>query len=369
MAKGARKPSSGRPGSWRDDLACPGIVVSCNVCIARNVAGTPFPETLGADRRRELRDRLFQNIRRGAAEGRLGDLVPARWEFVDFDAVDEAARNARAELGEATPEMVADPSGRGLALLGPGKADAEAPHMFVRFNDGDHLRFCGTREGCDLEALYAAVGGVEAAFDGVVADYAFDSTYGYLTPGPEDVGTGLRLGAELHLPGLRATGDLSKVFHALERLGLETVGYADFPDGTLFTISNLQTLGEDETRILERTDSILQDVAIQEDRARLRLAEAGSPVLADCIGRACGIALNAAMISVAEARELLQTAVFAEEMGFGEPPRRGRSSVDMDVLLHPEAVRRRLGKPLDDEGLAVLRAREIRSLYSAIRWR
>ena len=368
MAATARKPPANATGdTWRDDLVCPGIVVSCGVRIARNIANTPFPETLGPDGRRALRDRLFHSILRNAAEGRLDNGRPARWELVDLDSEDEAARRIREERCETSAEMSADPTGRGIAI--PEAKGGPDTHLLVRVNDGDHLRFCGIQDGCDLAGLYAAVSGIESAFDGVVADYAFDATYGYLTPAPEDVGTGLRVGVVLHLAGLRETGDLEKVFRALDRLGLEVagVGGQSPAEGTLFLISSLQTLGEDEGRILERTDSILQDVAVQEDRARMRLVETESLRLADFVSRARGIALNASLLSIPEARELLHAATLAVELGYASHGRRNITP-DLDLLLHPEVIRQRLKNPIDDDWIDAMRAGEIRRIYEGLRW-
>lgn len=343
------------------------MVLSSTVQIARNIADTPFPDTLTPDGRRSVRDKLLRAMRENVTN--LGDFSAGTWAWVDMEAADDSARQARVETGEASAAMAAAPEGTGILEYRPKRAPSLPATLHVRLLDGDHLRFRGTRPEGGLVDLYRRVAGMETAFDGVVANYAFDATYGYLTPDPGDMGTGLHLSADFLLAGLRLAGDIDRVFRAMDRLGLDIRPVREEmgnENTTLFRISNLQTLGEDEERILLRVDAIFQDVAVAEDRARLRLAESDSPVLRDYFGRIYGTALHAGLLSVAEATELFHTATMGIDLGLYQP-RPGRATPDQDLLFRPMVFLRRTGASETLGELDELRADAMRSFFKGLR--
>ena len=370
MAGRARKPLPDLPDSaWQDDLACLGIVLSTSVQIARNVADAAFPETLSPEERRTVRDDILASLREHVAD--LGEFSAGSWSWLDLEKAGPDIRQACAEKLDASPRVPDPPEGTGVLEFAPRKAPKGAASLHVLVNDGDHLRFRGSRPDGNVAGVYRRVAAMEAAFDGVVADYAFDATYGYLTPDPADMGTGLHLSADFQLLGLRLAGDIDRVFRALDRLGLairpvrEEVGNEA---ATLFRVSSVQTLGEDEERILMRTDAIFQDLAIAEDRARMRLSESNAPVLRDFLGRAYGTALHAALLTVPEAMELHFTALAGLDMGLYQT-RATLPVPDPDLLTRPATYRLDEGTGLSPEEIDARRADEMRAFYKRLRFR
>src|SRR6201985_2765797 len=55
-------------------------------------------------------------------------------------------------------------------------------------------------------------------------DFAFNPRFGYLTACPTNVGTGIRVSVMLHLPALKLTGEIEKVFRAAKDLKLAVRG-------------------------------------------------------------------------------------------------------------------------------------------------
>lgn len=351
-AKGPRSTRS-EPHTWQDELRCPGIVISCQASISRNIAGHAFPDTLTLEQRRSLRDDFF---------ARLGERRPGTWHCIRAENRD--AWHDYASQGLCPPGL-AGLDGAGLAIRSatPGET------VTLLVNENDHLRFRAEAYGCDLRKLYDMVSACESDLDGAVADYAFDPTFGYLTADPAHLGTGLHLGVRLHLAGLHLVGDLEKAFHALERLGMvvrEADRDEDSPThASVYDVFNAQTLGEDEQGILERTNEILRDLAVQEDWARQRLLESDIDTLADFLGRSYGIAMNARRLTAMEANELNRALYLGFDTGLFDL-RRGAALTmlpwihDFDVML-PE-IR-------TDADLARARAAMIRSLYASVRLR
>ena len=357
-AKQPRLPEPEESGDWQDELQCPGIVLSCVASISRNIAGKAFPDILDAEARRTLRDDLFARIR---------EHRPREWDMVSFD--DEDARDDAVAEGLCTPAFAAVEGGGIAVCRRPSpKRSAPAASVTLLVNEDDHLRFRAKTFGCDVRRMYDLASGCESAFDGTVVEYAFDPSFGYLTADPAHLGTGLHVGMTLHLAGLRLVGDLDKVFRATERLGLVARNAVDdpaFPTPTIFEFFNAQTLGEDEQGILERTDAILHDLAVQEDWARQRLLDAGSDVLSDFMGRVYGIAMHARCLSEAEANELNRAFVMGVEMGLLDVRRRANPVVL--PWIHPVDAGHPGAHSADD--LARGRADLIRELYESVRLR
>lgn len=369
MARPARNgdhaPSGRTPhtGMWIDELSYPEIVLSCKVSIARNIAGHAFPAMLGEEDRRTLRDDVFNRIRERGLSG---------WTTIGVGEPDsaEALRGLVAQ-GVCPPSFVSV-AGGGVAVRKRTSAREGSAVLSILVNDEDHLRFRGQAPGCDLAGLYGLVSRCEEDFDGTVAEYAFDPTFGYLTADPAHLGTGLHVGVTLHLAALRVAGDLEKVFHALDRLGVVVRSVADIDGqdmgGTLFEVFNAQTLGEDEEGIIDRADVIYQDLATQEDWARRRLLESGSPALQDFFGRALGVAQHARLLSEAEADELHHTLRMGLEMGVYKARRHAGEHLGHEL----SALRDAVAETKDGQGwedVALRRADTVRDAYASVGYR
>ena len=78
-------------------------------------------------------------------------------------------------------------------------------------------------------------------------DYAFSPELGYLTACPTNLGTGIRVSAMLHLPGLVLAEQINQIIQSVNKLGLAVRGlYGEGTEalGNVFQVSNQMTLGE-----------------------------------------------------------------------------------------------------------------------------
>lgn len=377
MKKTDRKPRADEPlpVDWTGGLVCPGIVVSSRVRIARNLASIPFPDRLTPDGRRSVRDALFRRIQEG------GD---ARWHVCSLDGMepDDLLRMQECQL--ATPELTQRDGGAGLLMFQPDgartpvqrrgrrsrvtAAKGPPPIADALVNEEDHLRFQCITPGGALTDAYQTAFEMETALDGTAAEYAYDPTYGYLTSCPSNLGTGLRVGMMLQLVGLFLAGDLEKTLRGLERLGLEARGIhgegaADAP-GCLYQVSNAETLGESEEEILCRMSDILQDLAMQEDWARVRLFEDRPKALEDYVCRSVAIGCEARLLSVDEAISLYYAGLFGLEMGLLALDPIPTPYEQMRPFLPPASAKKIAGrKHLSDDELAEMRATVVKDIF------
>ena len=107
-------------------------------------------------------------------------------------------------------------------------------------------------------------------------DYAFSTELGYLTACPTNLGTGIRVSAMLHLPGLVLAEQINPIIQSVNKLGLAVRGlYGEGTEalGNVFQVSNQMTLGETETAIVERLEKVLAQIIEHEENARQTLLE------------------------------------------------------------------------------------------------
>jgi protein arginine kinase len=125
---------------------------------------------------------------------------------------------------------------------------------------------------------------------------------------------------------------MEKVIRAVNLLGLAVRGWygeGSEASGSIFQISNQQTLGESEDEIMKRLSSVLHTIVTQEQNARAKLQEADASKLFDKIGRAYGTVGNAYLLTSVEAMNCLSLL---------------RLAVDLNLL--PETERARVDRLL-----------------------
>ncbi len=139
-------------------------------------------------------------------------------------------------------------------------------------------------------------------------DYAFSPELGYLTACPTNLGTGIRVSAMLHLPGLVLAEQINQIIASVNKLGLAVRGlYGEGTEalGNVFQVSNQMTLGEVEADIVERLNKVLLQIIEHEENARAMLLEKKPKFVFNHIGRAYGILANAHSITSKETMNLL----------------------------------------------------------------
>ena len=119
-------------------------------------------------------------------------------------------------------------------------------------NEEDHLRIQVLRSGLQLEEAWEQINQIDDKLEAKL-DFAFHPRFGYLTACPTNVGTGIRVSVMLHLPALKLTGEIEKVFRAAKDMRLAVRGlYGEGTEATgdFYQISNQTTLGKTEEDII-----------------------------------------------------------------------------------------------------------------------
>jgi protein arginine kinase len=228
-------------------------------------------------------------------------------------------------------------------------------------NEEDHLRMQALRPGLQIRQAWQALDRLDSELERKL-DYAFSNELGYLTACPTNLGTGIRVSAMLHLPGLVLAEQINPIIQSVNKLGLAVRGlYGEGTEalGNVFQVSNQMTLGETETSIVERLEKVLAQIIEHEENARASLLEKKPKMVYNHIGRAYGILANAHSISSKETMNLLSLLRLGIEMGLF-PKTDGALVDELFILTQPAHLQKTNSEKLTAEERDLLRADMLR---------
>jgi protein arginine kinase len=324
------------------------IVVSSRVRLARNLASFPFLSKANRLQRSELHKLCRE---------RLLHLGPARPSFyVDIEKTDDVDRQLLVERHLISKQHAAGEGSRGVSI-----SNDEAVSVMV--NEEDHLRLQVMRSGLQLREAWAEADGLDDALqDGL--EFAFSQRFGFLTACPTNLGTGLRVSVMLHLPALKLTSDIEKVFRAAKDMHLAVRGlYGEGTEaiGDFYQISNQTTLGRSEDEILQEFNDQIIPKIIQAEMTARQILESERPlVLDDKIGRAIGVLKYARLLSSEE------TLFFLSHLRLGVVMKRV-TGLDLAAInslflnIQPAHLQRFVAKALEGDARKAARAEYVRA--------
>jgi protein arginine kinase len=192
---------------------------------------------------------------------------------------------------------------------------------------------------------------------------------GFLTACPTNLGTGIRVSAMLHLPGLVLSEQINQIIQAVNKLGLAVRGlYGEGTEalGNIFQVSNQMTLGETEGDIVERLNKVVAQLIEHEENARATLLEKQPKSVFNHIGRAYGILANAHSISSKETMNLLSLMHLGLDLGLF--PGVSLALVnELFLVTQPAHLQKRFTEKLNAEERDVLRADMLRERLANVK--
>ncbi|NDV61174.1 protein arginine kinase [Puniceicoccales bacterium CK1056] len=332
-------------------LAPEPIVLSTRIRLARNLSGEAFPGWGDSSQRVDILERCLDKLSR----------LPAFKDgtFLQISDLTELEKQVLVERHLVSRELIESEDATGVFI-------APSQQLAVMINEEDHLRLQCMRSGFNFRKAWEEADATDSEMEDQL-DYAFSDEYGYLTACPTNVGTGLRASAMLHLPGLVMCQHMEKVVRMVNQLGLAvrgSLGEGSEATGSIFQISNQQTLGESEDQIIKRLITILHAIIEQETNARGVLLENQSTMLMDKIGRAYGILRNGHLLSSQEAVNLLSLMRLAVDLGIF--PEEKRAHIDrLSMEIQPGHVQCSANADIEPELRDQIRATRIREQFAS----
>ncbi len=269
------------------------IVISSRIRLARNLTGHRFLTRASRTERNGLAKQISQVL--------LDNPVSPNSLYVNLDDAPEIDRQLLVERHLISKQHSAAEGSRGVYVSGDET-------VAIMINEEDHLRIQVLRSGLQLDEAWQQINGIDDQIESKVS-YAFHPRFGYLTACPTNVGTGIRVSVMLHLPALKLTGEIEKVFRAAKDMKLAVRGlYGEGTEATgdFYQISNQTTLGKSEEEIIaDFRHVVIPQIIEYEHRARKTLINDRTVALDDKVCRALGTLRTARLMASEETLFLL----------------------------------------------------------------
>ncbi len=328
------------------------IVLSTRIRLARNLRDFPFPGWAKEAQRREIFTRCVEAAHAATQMKKA--------YVLDLSALDDLEKQVLVERHLISRELSGASAGAGVVV-------SRDHGLAVMINEEDHLRLQVMRPGFQFKRVWKMADALDNALEEKL-DLAFSPELGYLTACPTNVGTGLRASVMMHLPGLVLASQMEAVIRAVNQLGLAVRGWygeGSEASGSIFQISNQQTLGESEEDIIKRVTSVLQTIVEQEQNARAKLLEGDSAKLLDKIGRAYGTVRNAHLLTSVEAMNCLSLLRLAADLSL--LPEVERHRIDrLFIESQPGHVQLAAKSPMEGQKRDLARARFLREQLTTL---
>src|ERR1043165_1722787 len=264
------------------------IVISSRIRLARNVGGYPFLSRCSRAQRTNLEGKIRDII--------LSAQITGGTLYVDLESAPDMDRQLLVERHLISKPHATAEGARGVAV-------GENETISIMVNEEDHLRLQVLRSGLQLEEAWEQLSRLDDLLESKL-DYSFHPRFGYLTACPTNVGTGIRVSVMLHLPALKLTGEIEKVFRAAKDMRLAVRGlYGEGTEATgdFYQISNQTTLGKSEEDIIsDFKHLVIPKIIDYEQHARRTLLNDRTIALDDKVYRALGTLRSARLLGSEE---------------------------------------------------------------------
>lgn len=278
-------------------------VVSSRVRLARNLVGFAFVN-------RSSQDQLGDIVHRVQA-ARLGGPFESGVRWVNVQATSAVERLLLFERNLISRPFVESPHPRCVAI-----SSDETTSVMV--NEEDHLRLQMLAPGLQLRPLSERMFALDRSLERSL-EFSFHPRFGYLTACPTNLGTGIRLSAMLHLPGLIMLDEIERMKRAAKDMHLAVRGFhgeGTEAIGDFFQISNQNTLGRSEQDLVEEFTTVIVPQFVEYERsARRALLERDAGSVDDRVFRALGILRSCRLLALEESIKFLSRVRLGVAMG------------------------------------------------------
>jgi protein arginine kinase len=323
------------------------IVISSRMRLARNIAGHHFLTKSSRAQRTSLEHKIRDVV--------LNAGIAPQMLYVDLESAPDVDKQLLVERHLISKHHAAAEGSRGVAV-------GENETLSIMVNEEDHLRIQVLRSGLQLEEAWEQINKIDDKLESKL-DFAFHPRFGYLTACPTNVGTGIRVSVMLHLPALKLTGEIEKVFRAAKDMRLAVRGlYGEGTEATgdFYQISNQSTLGKSEDDIISDFKHLVIPKIIEyEQHARRTLLNDRTTALDDKVFRALGTLRNARLMTSEDV--LFQLSHLRMGIHLGRVKDVDIRTVnELFLLTQPAHLQRIQGKKLEGDARRAVRADYVR---------
>merc|ERR1712023_226159 len=243
-------------------------VLTTRVRTGRSVKGFDLPPTISFEKRRELEALCVKGLL--SMEGDLkGDYFPLHGSH-SYEAKPEGMPEEKEEELRSMGNLFQEPDSTLLLSSGMGRHwpdgrgvfHNESKNLFVWVGEEDHLRIVSmqgdrskpTPEGKQIKEVTArfmrACAEVEKVLKANGSAFMHNDHLGWVLTCPSNLGTGLRAGTMVMLPGLSARDDWKDLLKAMKLQARGTGGVDSASTGGTWDVSNADRIGAGEVDLV-----------------------------------------------------------------------------------------------------------------------
>lgn len=277
------------------------VAISSRIRLARNFAGFNFFTKLS-----NVDDAEFILATTKKVLDEYGD-----FDFIRLKSLSLNECNALLERHIISKELIENKDISAVAI-------SSDEHTIVMMNEEDHIRAQCIYSGLNLYRPYREIKKLDDKILSEI-DIAYNDKLGFITASPSNLGTGMRASVMLFLPAIEKRGEFDMMKKEVYSKGLTIRGlYGEGTNsyGSFYQISNQNSLGKSEEKIIEEVLDEISSICEMELSAREDILSNDHLNLKDEIFRAYGILSECACLSETEMIKLLSLVKFGGVLGF-----------------------------------------------------
>lgn len=323
------------------------VVISSRVRLTRNLEKYPFI----TKNTKEICKSVLKEIE---------EIIPSLGyglKFIDLNDIDDITKITLVEKHMISPDFIIKDSAKAILVN-------EEENICIMINEEDHIKLQVFSSGQDLENLLHLIVEIDEKL-GEMVTYSYSKQFGFLTVSPTNVGTGMKASVMVHLPALTLTGNINKVLHIVNNLGMNIrglYGEGSQSQGDIYQISNNQCLGLTEEEIIKNVKIITEKVIEQERLARKYLTK-NALELEDKVYRSYGILKYASKLSSEECKKLLSDIKLGTDLGIIEELDDTKVR-KLNLYTKPGNLQKYLGKQLEGYERDIKRTEVVKQILS-----
>ncbi|MCG8565121.1 MAG: arginine kinase [Desulfobacterales bacterium] len=221
------------------------FIRSTRIRVARNLADIPFPPHISAAQRREVKEMVTRAVQNFPAE--------LQGQFFEMDPWDSREIQAEFRKGNAFPKGDRFMEDAGINREFPrnrGVFKSRDNRALIWVNEEDHLRVISLEPGGNIQSVFQRLGRMLERLSRELS-FAHHPQLGHLASCPTNIGTAMRAGVHICLPGLESQPEQLHAIAGAHHLQIRgTAGEKTAVHGSVFDISNKHRLGIDEGKIV-----------------------------------------------------------------------------------------------------------------------
>ncbi len=295
---------------------CQDVVISSRVRLSRNLANFPFAMYFRGDDSERVQTLVFDAFSRIQSENQN-----FLFSVVETKFIDEEGRKLFEEWGVLKPHGIfknqnqKNPQETGLVFQ-----KKKSLSLSVRVNSGDHIKIASFRGGMNFQNAFSEC----AEIDGKLQEklqFAANYDFGYLTCALKDSGSGMKLSARLHIPGIVHMGKFGLVVEYLKDKNF-SISPA-FPQistgsatGSFYLLSTKNSMRGSEFDQIAEFESACMYIAEIERKILTSYADIKRTVVFNSVIKSYSLAKFSLMESLSDAVEIISDLMIGLKCGF-----------------------------------------------------